>query len=59
MNVISENHNTGCYRLASKPLGRFLPVCPLNWWRRVSRFGPQNRLVRFGDMGLKITVTVS
>jgi hypothetical protein len=33
--------------LASKPLGR------------VSRFGPQNRRLRFGDLGLKITVTVS
>jgi hypothetical protein len=33
--------------LASKPLGQ------------VSRFGPQNRQLRFGDLGLKITTTVS
>jgi hypothetical protein len=26
---------------------------------QVSRFGPQNRQLRFGDLGLKITVTVS
>jgi hypothetical protein len=28
------------------------------WWR-VSRFRPQNRQLRFGDLGLKITTTVS
>jgi hypothetical protein len=33
--------------LASKPVGR------------VSRFGPQNRQLRFVDLNLKITVTVS
>jgi hypothetical protein len=33
--------------LISKPLGR------------VSRFGPQNQQLRFSDLGLKITVTVS
>jgi hypothetical protein len=33
--------------LASKPVAR------------VSRFGPQNRQLRFGDLGLKITVMVS
>jgi hypothetical protein len=33
--------------LASKPLSR------------VSRFGPQNRQLWFGDLGLKITETVS
>jgi hypothetical protein len=30
---------------------------PRRW--RVSRFGPQNRQLWFGDLGLKITVTVS
>jgi hypothetical protein len=34
--------------LASKP----------RWWR-VFRFGPQNRQLWFGDLGLKITMTVS
>jgi hypothetical protein len=33
--------------LASKPVAQ------------VSQFGPQNRQLRFGDLGLKITVTVS
>jgi hypothetical protein len=28
------------------------------WWR-VSRFGPQNRQLLFGDLGVKITMTVS
>jgi hypothetical protein len=27
--------------------------------QRVSRFGPQNWQLRFGDLGIKITVTVS
>jgi hypothetical protein len=44
--------------LASKPLGRFSPVWPQNWWRRVSRFGALNRHLRFGDLDLKITATV-
>jgi hypothetical protein len=34
-------------------------VWPQNQGRRVSRFGPQNRQLRFGDLGLKITMTVS
>jgi hypothetical protein len=32
-------------------------VWPQNQGRWVSRFGPQNRQLRFGDLGLKITVT--
>jgi hypothetical protein len=34
-------------------------VEPQNQGRRVSLFGPQNRQLRFGDLGHKITVTVS
>jgi hypothetical protein len=34
-------------------------VEPQNQGRRVSQFGPQNRQVWFGDLGLKITMTVS
>jgi hypothetical protein len=45
--------------LASKPLKRFLPIWSQNRWQRVSRFESQNRQLRFGDLGLKITVTVS
>jgi hypothetical protein len=38
---------TVSFGLASKPMAR------------VSRFGPQNRQLWFGDLGLKIIVTVS
>jgi hypothetical protein len=38
---------------------RFLPIWPKNQWLRVSWFGAQNWYLRFGDLGLKITVTVS
>jgi hypothetical protein len=34
-------------------------VWPENQGRRVSRFGPQNRQLRFDDLDLKITATVS
>jgi hypothetical protein len=34
-------------------------VEPQNQGRRVSRFEPQNQQLRFGDLGLKITTTVS
>jgi hypothetical protein len=34
-------------------------VWPQNQGRRVSRFGSQNRQLRFGDLGFKITTTVS
>jgi hypothetical protein len=33
-------------------------VSKLRWWR-VSWFGPQNQQLRFGDLGLKITATIS
>jgi hypothetical protein len=56
--------------LASKPLGRFSPVWPQNWWRwflpvwpqnrwSISWFEPLNWQLWFGDLGLKITVMVS
>jgi hypothetical protein len=44
--------------LASKSLGRVLPIWPQNRLLRVSRFGPQNCQIQFGDLGLKITATV-
>jgi hypothetical protein len=34
-------------------------VDPQNQGRRVSHFGPQNRQLRFDDLSLKITTTVS
>jgi hypothetical protein len=34
-------------------------VEPQNQGRRVSQFGPQNRQLRFGDLGIKITTAVS
>jgi hypothetical protein len=57
--------------LASKPLRRFFiglaskPVATVSGGLAsksvvmVSRFGPQNRWLRFGDLGIKITATVS
>jgi hypothetical protein len=57
--------------LASKPLERFFtslalkPVVMVSGSLAskptvtVSRFGPQNRWLQFGDLGLKITVLVS
>jgi hypothetical protein len=34
-------------------------VWPQNQSRRVSQFGPQNRQIWFGDLDIKITMTVS
>jgi hypothetical protein len=34
-------------------------VCTLHQWLWVSQFGPQNWQLRFGDLDLKITVTIS
>jgi hypothetical protein len=46
--------------LASKLVVTVSPglASKLRWWR-VFRFGPQNRYLWFGDLGLKITVMVS
>jgi hypothetical protein len=56
--------------LASKPVVRFLPIWPQNrWWvswfsletKAVEGFPvwPQNQQLWFGDLGIKITATVS
>jgi hypothetical protein len=45
--------------LASKPVAMVSPSLALKPVARVSCFGPQNRQLRFGNLGLKITVTVS
>jgi hypothetical protein len=45
--------------LASKILERISLVWPQNRWQRVSRFVPQNWQLQFGDLGIKITATVS
>jgi hypothetical protein len=37
----------------------FLSVRPQNWWLQVSWFVPQNRQLRFSELCLKITMTVS
>jgi hypothetical protein len=42
--------------LTSKPIGPDLVSEPV---ARLSRFGPQNRQLRFGDLCLKITATIS
>jgi hypothetical protein len=44
--------------LASKPVASGFLVEPQNQGRWVSKFGPRNRLQRFGDLGLKITAIV-
>jgi hypothetical protein len=45
--------------LASKPVATVFPSLALNSVARVFQFGPQNRQLRFDDLSLKITVTVS
>jgi hypothetical protein len=45
--------------LTLKPWRQRLPVWPQNWWLRVFWFGPQDRQLRFDDLGLKITTVVS
>jgi hypothetical protein len=45
--------------LASKPVVTVFSGLTSKPLARVSRFGPQNRQLRFSDLGLKITVTVS
>jgi hypothetical protein len=45
--------------LASKLVVTVFPDIASNLVARVSRFGPQNRKVQFGDFGLKIIATVS
>jgi hypothetical protein len=49
----------GFLDLASNPRSTVYLSLPQNWCLWVSRFGPQNRQVRFSDLDLKITVTVS
>jgi hypothetical protein len=46
-------------RFGLKIDGRFLGWASKPRWWRVSRFVPQNRQLWFGDLGLKITATVS
>jgi hypothetical protein len=45
--------------LASKPVATVAPNLASKPMATVSHFGNQNRQFRFGDLGLKITVTVS
>jgi hypothetical protein len=49
----------GFSRFGLKTSGGFLGWGSKPRWWRVSRFGPQNRQVRFDDLGLKMTATVS
>jgi hypothetical protein len=44
--------------LASKPMATVSPGLASKWWLHVSRSGPQNRYLRFGDFGLKVTAMV-
>jgi hypothetical protein len=45
--------------LASKPRSIVFSIWPQNQWLQGSQFGPQNRQLQFGDLGLKITAMVS
>jgi hypothetical protein len=45
--------------LSSKPMVTVSPDLASKPVARVSQFGPQNWQLRFGDLGLKITTTVS
>jgi hypothetical protein len=45
--------------LASKPVAIVSPSLALKLVAQVFRFRPQNRQLRFGDLVLKITATVS
>jgi hypothetical protein len=45
--------------LASTPVVTVSPGLVLKLVAQVFRFGPQNRQLRFGDLDLKITATVS
>jgi hypothetical protein len=45
--------------LASKPMTTVSPGLASKSVATVSRFGPQNRQLRFDDLALKITLTVS
>jgi hypothetical protein len=49
----------GFSRFGLKTVGRFLSLASKPRWWRVSRFGPQNWQLWFGDLGLKITAMVS
>jgi hypothetical protein len=44
---------------ASKPMVMISPSLVLKLVAQVSCFGPQNQQLRFGDLDLKITATVS
>jgi hypothetical protein len=49
----------GVYTVNKETKSACFLVEPQNQGLQVSRFGPQNRQLRFGDLGLKITMTVS
>jgi hypothetical protein len=46
------------FGLASKPVVTVSSSLALKPVARVSRFGPQNRQLRFGDLGLKIIAMI-
>jgi hypothetical protein len=58
--VWPQNHWDGFSQFGFKTGGDgFSRFGSQNWWQRVSRFGTQNQQLQFGDLGLKITATVS
>jgi hypothetical protein len=53
-----QNHSDGFLQFGLKTGGDGFFQFGLKLVARVSWFGPQNRQLRFGDLGLKITMTV-
>jgi hypothetical protein len=57
--VWPQNHSDGFLRFDHKTGGDGFSGMASKPVARVFRFGPQNWQLRFGDLGLKITATVS
>jgi hypothetical protein len=54
-----KTRGDGFSRFGLKTGGGFLGSASKPRWWRVSRFGPQNQQLWFGDLGIKINATVS
>jgi hypothetical protein len=59
LRFILKTDGHGFLRFSLKTGGGFLDGASKPRWWRVSWFGPQNRQLQFGDLGLKITTTVA
>jgi hypothetical protein len=58
--TMRKETRSACFLVQPQNQGRqILPIWAQNRWLRVSLFGPQNRQLRFRDLGLKTTTAVS